>query len=56
MAAWLALAAAAAAAAVESDWIAGLEAVGIVGPASRPPSKSKLRPPSESSIREGLIN
>ena len=31
---------------------AGLAAVAAVGPASRPPSKSKLRTPSGSSIRE----
>lgn len=44
--------AAAAAPEAESDWMRGPEAApGFGGPAaSRPPSKSKLRPPSESSI------
>lgn len=40
-----------AAAAVDgSECTTGIEADGLVGPASRPPSKSKLRTPSESSI------
>lgn len=31
-------------------WMIGTDAVGWVGPVSRPPSKSKLRPPSPSSM------
>lgn len=35
-------------------WMIGTDAVGCVGPVSRPPSKSKLRPPSPSSMARNV--
>lgn len=37
-------------------WITGTDAVGWVGPESRPPSKSKLKPPSASSMEYVCIS